>query len=416
MSAERLTILWEKYLSDQMTPAERSEFQELGADPRYQEHLDTLMQSLFEENRYPVKPETDREKNFGEVMRMAASRTAPSATIRPVHFLRKWRWVAAASIMLLLGAGAYFWPSGKKIAGPAVMVNADIQPGKDGAVLTLADGRQVSLDTIKTGVVALQGGTTARIANGTLVYEGTGNEVMYNTMSTPKGRQFHLTLPDGTRIWLNAASSIRYPTVFTGTERRVEITGEAYFEVARDKKMPFRLNINNRVGIKVLGTHFNVSAYENEEMINTTLIEGSVHVSDVADQPEGRNTQPGITFSDRRGVTLKPGQQAQIANVPVDRKAQTESGSGIKVINNADIEKATAWKNGLFYFDGATLREIMRQVERWYDIEVVFEKGVRNAEFAGKMTRGITLQGLLIVLEKSDVHYRLDGKKLTILP
>lgn len=299
----------------------------------------------------------------------------------------RWRiWTAAAAVMLLLGLGTYLLrkPSPKTIVAVAA---AEIKPGQQGAVLTLADGSQVSLDTVRNAVIALQGGVTARVVNGTLIYEGQGNAVVYNTMSTPRGREFQLTLPDGTQVWLNSASSIHYPTAFTGNERKVDISGEAYFEVTQNADMPFRVNVAGKAEMKVLGTHFNVSAYDNEASINATLLEGSVAVM-----------IPGA-----RQVVLQPGEQARVTDK-------------ITVIRHADTEKVMAWKNGFFNFDGLTLQQIMRQLERWYDIDVTYEGPVPDIELSGEMTRGVTLNGLLKNLKELGVHYKLEGRKLTVLP
>lgn len=320
--------------------------------------------------------------------------------------MRPWRpwWAAAVAIVLLLGAGVYVLitnkPNGKyaSVAG-----NTDIRPGTVGAILTLADGSQVSLDTIQNGFIALQGGAAARVVNGVLIYEGTGGKTVYNTMSTPKGRQFHLTLPDGTEVWLNAASSIRYPTVFTGAERSVEITGEAYFEVIKDPQMPFRLSVNKLARIEVLGTHFNVNAYDNEETINTTLMEGAVQVTKVhIEKPAGdRHTV--------NNAVLKPGQQATLAN-------NDALSSSITIVDNVDINRVMAWKNGYLNFSGLSLEQIMRQLERWYDIEVAFEEAVPDRTINGRMTKDVPLSAILQYFEKINIHYRLEGRKVTILP
>jgi ferric-dicitrate binding protein FerR (iron transport regulator) len=241
--------------------------------------------------------------------------------------------------------------------------------------------------------VALQGGATARIVNGALVYENNGNEVVYNTMSTPKGRQFHLILPDGTTAWLNAASSIRYPTVFTGKERKVEVTGEVYFEVAQQPSAPFLVDVNHKLSIQVLGTHFNVKAYEDEHTIAATLLEGSIRVTG------------SPVISHQSSVTLTPGQQARINNGQPD----------ITVVNKADLDKAMAWKNGLFNFEDENLQEIMRQLERWYDIEVVYEKQAPGIYFVGEISRDIPLKDVLSFLETTGIRFRMEERKLTVL-
>lgn len=321
------------------------------------------------------------------------SRTGvPVSSVRPVFGIRKWYW-AAAAVLLLLSLGIYRWTAVRKTelaaADKNIATPATITPGKNGAILTLADGKQVVLDSLDNGVIANQNGSKAALKNGQLTYHPTGNasgSIVYNIMSTPKGRQFNMVLPDGTGVWLNAASSIRYPTVFTGTERKVTITGEAYFEVAANAGMPFRVIVGNQAEIEVLGTDFNINAYDNEKTLNTTLLEGSVKI-----RAKGKN------------VLLKPGQQAQVS-------------TDIKVINDADINKTIAWKNGLFNFNDATLEEVMKQLERWYDIEVVYEKGIPDIHFGGGMSKNIPLSDLLMILEKSKVHFHIEGRKLTVLP
>jgi ferric-dicitrate binding protein FerR (iron transport regulator) len=302
------------------------------------------------------------------------------------------RWWAAAAIIVLVGLGCYLWMNnkGKPVSTAAVEPSNQIMPGRDGAILTLADGSQVLLDTLHNGTLTLQGGARVTLVGGVLQYDGNGSEMVYNTMSTPRGRQFRLLLPDGTAVWLNNTSSIRYPVVFTGTERHVEITGEAYFEVAKHAGMPFRVTVNHKAEVEVLGTNFNVKAYDNESNMEATLLEGAVRVS----IPEGKP------------LTLQPGQQAQVV----------ATGTKLQLVNGADLVKVMAWKNGLFDFNNATLEEVMRQLERWYDIEVVYAKGIPHVELLGKMTRGITLNELLVVLKELGVHCSMEGRKLVVFP
>lgn len=324
---------------------------------------------------------------------------APTGRLRS---LKRISWAAAA--VVVLSAGAYFFLTINKetptTVAPAEMAQKPILPGTNGAVLTLADGSQVSLDSARNGVIASQQGANAVLNNGQLSYAG-GNanaELVYNTLSTPKGRQFHMTLADGSKIWLNAGSSVKFPAVFHGSERKVFITGEAYFEVSRNHASPFIVIVNNRADIKVLGTSFNVNAYENEDQLNTTLVDGSIQVS-VAN---ATNTPKPAT------VVLKPGQQARIGN------SGNAPSTGISVSNDVDLDKVTAWKNGYFNFGKASLREVMRQLERWYDIEVVYEKDVPNPQFYGKMTRNLTLQDLFQILESTGVNFRIEGKKVIV--
>lgn len=296
------------------------------------------------------------------------------------------RWWAAAAVVLLLAAGAYIWTNNRStVPSTETIADIDIQPGKEGAVLTLADGSEVVLDSMGNGVIATQNGAQVLLSDGSLAYDpaaSSDGEIAFNTMTTPKGRQFQVRLPDGTQVWLNAASSIRYPTVFTGNERKVAITGEVYFEVAKNAGMPFRVNVNNKTEVEVLGTHFNVNAYDNEAAVNTTLLEGSVRMG---------------------ALVLKPGQQAAL-----------KPGGQAQLVKNAGIDKVVAWKNGLFNFQDVPLEAAMRQLERWYDIEVVYEQGVPDVEMAGELTRDITLNDLLLVLGKIRIKCRLEGRKMII--
>lgn len=306
--------------------------------------------------------------------------------------MNKWKWIAA-SVVFVLGIGAYLLLENRNDPQqPAVIVNAvQIQPGRDGALLTLADGRQLSLDSVRNGIVALQDGVTAKVVNGALVYEGNGNKMQYNTMSTPKGRQYHLILPDGTKIWLNAASSIKYPTVFTGRERNVQISGEVYFEVAKNSSQPFRVSVDNGMHIDVLGTSFNVNAYQDDNNSYTTLIGGAVRVT----AEHAGNS-----------AVLKPAQQAVLM-----------PGAVLSVNSNVDVEKVIAWKNGIFNFENASLEYVMKEIERWYDIDVVYKNGIPDIKFWGKITKDVSLSGILIALEKTKVHFKLeDNRTLVVLP
>jgi len=318
--------------------------------------------------------------------------------VHRVHFLRKWGW-AAASIILALSLGVYLLSTNsKRTLPPANVVQAAaIAPGKNGAVLTLADGSRVVLDSLGNGVVATQNGAQVVLKGGALAYNASSastGEVTYNTMSTPNGRQFQVTLPDGTKVWLNAASSLRYPTVFTGATRKVTVTGEAYFEVAHNVHMPFVVNVNDKEEVTVLGTHFNINAYDNESAIQTTLLQGSVKVGK-GQRAKGKG----------ESVILKPGEQVSLSQ-----------SSRLSHPIPVQTDEVIAWKNGQFNFEGASLGEVMRQLERWYDIEVSYQKGIPDVEFEGKMTRDVPLSDLLTMLERSDIHFKVEGRKLIVLP
>lgn len=318
------------------------------------------------------------------------------------------RWMRYAAIFILVMAGTAIYFITQKSAPETAKVTpsifkTDIQPGKDGAILTLDDGRTMVLDSLGNGYIADQNGAKVLLQGGKLIYE-TGktesvtDKIAYNTITTPNGRQFSLVLPDGTKVWLNAASSLRYPTIFDGGERKVQVTGEAYFEVASNPKMPFKVAISNETEIEVLGTHFNLNCYTNEPYIKTTLLEGSVQVSSSGEKAK-----------------ITPGQQARISGAVIS--TNNSPGKKIRIVDNIDIDKVMAWKNGVFDFTDATLQEVMQQLERWYDIDVVYEGNIPEIEFVGKMGRDLSLLNVLQGLETVGVHFRLEQpRKLIIMP
>jgi ferric-dicitrate binding protein FerR (iron transport regulator) len=313
--------------------------------------------------------------------------------VHRIHFLRR-PWLRyAAAILVLIGAAGYFWlrndsrrMSGERVASIGPMA---IKAASNGAVLTLADGSNIVLDTPGNRLVAAQNGAKVLLRNGQLVYDPTETSVggtVYNTITTAKGRQFNIVLPDGTKVYLNAASSVRYPTAFTGKERRVEVSGEAYFEVAKNADLPFRVSINRQTEVEVLGTSFNLNAYQDESSIDATLVEGAIRV-----------------VKDAEKMVLQPGEQARIAG-------------NIYVVKNADVGKAVAWRNGIFNFEGVGLREMMRQLERWYDIEVVYGENVPDVKFFGKISRRVDLATVLAALKGFGLHYEMNtGRKITVI-
>ena len=301
-----------------------------------------------------------------------------------MHTLGRWAW--AASITVVLGVAAYLLYSESETPSTPAVATTAILPGRDGAILTLSDGTQVMLDSLGSGPISLREGATITLTDNNLSYPAgePAAETVYHTMATPKGRQFSLTLPDGSRVWLNAASSIRYPTAFTDAERRVEVTGEAYFEVTRNASKPFRVMIGDASSVEVLGTRFNVNAYRGEERSHTTLLEGSVRVR-----------------SGDKQLMLQPGQQAQLSEE-------------IYLIEDIDVNGIIAWKNGFFNFEGLPLREVMHQLERWYDIEVIYQSNVPDVVFRGKVYRNLPFEDLCYILQKMGVKFTLAGRTLII--
>lgn len=319
--------------------------------------------------------------------------------IAPIHHIRPARgyaWViAAASILLMCGAGAYFlfFRSTEKptntiaIGTPSNDVKA---PAKNRATITLASGQKVFLDSAANGTLATQGNIQIKKSgDGIIAYNGNEqpkNELVYNTLTNPRGSKvIDITLSDGTQVWLNAESSLKYPVAFAGNERKVEITGEAYFDVAHDKTKPFTVSKGNKQ-VQVLGTHFNINAYDDEKDMKVTLLEGSVK----------------ILNGDEREV-IKPGQQAQVSDK-------------IKIINGIDTALVMAWKNGIFLFDKTDVQLTMNQVARWYDVDIEYQGNVTGS-FSGTIKRQENASQVLKMLALTgEVQFKIEGKKITVMP
>lgn len=320
---------------------------------------------------------------------------------------RIWRytpWVAAASILVVVGiTGLYFWNGhkGDKVAGigvPVAKVQKELVPGGDKATLLLGDGSTVNLGAAQNGVIRQVAGTRIDKQDGKLVYlvattaGKTANVAAaaapeMNTIQTPRGGQYQVVLPDGTMVWLNAASSLTYPTVFTGPSRQVQLNGEAYFEVARKKDQPFMVAAGN-MQVNVLGTNFNLMAYDDENAIKTTLLEGAVKV----------------TRGDASYV-LQPGQQASM-----DRS------SGAFRILPVNVGEVVAWKNGVFELGGETIEPVMREMARWYDVDVEYQ-GKTNEHFRGTIPRSVNASEVFKMLELTGaVHFTIEGKKVIVRP
>jgi ferric-dicitrate binding protein FerR (iron transport regulator) len=317
-----------------------------------------------------------------------------NANIFPIETRRKsWllKFAAAAVILLAISMTVFFLTrkenqevvQGTEKSSPL----NDVSPGGDKAVLTLADGRKIILDTASNGALAQQEGTKVIKLGGQLTYniEGNSTQVLYNTITTPRGGQFQLELADGSKVWLNAASSLRYPTAFTGKERTVELTGEGYFEVTHNPAMPFHVKAGE-MNVQVLGTHFNINSYEDEPAIRTTLIQGEVNVS-----------------KKEKAIKLSPGQQAAFGN------------TGELTLNkNVNTDEIIAWKEGYIHFENADLKTILRQVARWYDIEIVYEGFNSNQTFFVILKRSNSLRKLLESLQDNNIKYTIDAKKLIV--
>ena len=374
MDNARLRHLLSRYINKTITPAEQTELSGFLNAAEHETQLELLIEEAWiqsgEETSFPVR-KTER---------------------RPLKTVYLQRWAAAVLLLLLAGGAWFLW---KMKAGPqplaaATALKKDVSPGTSKAMLTLGDGSTIELDSTLKGRLPQQGSVQLQLRPGLLKYgkngQPAGSNVAYNVLRTPKGGQYRLELPDGSKVWLNAASSLRFPTVFAGPERRVELSGEAYFEIARNARQPFFVDVN-KASVAVLGTSFNIMAYANEAAIKTTLLEGAVKVS--------RESASSI---------LKPGEQSLL-----------DANGKMQVIEKADIDLAVAWKNGLTSFKSADIKTIMRQVERWYDIEVVYSGPVPERSFTGDIPRDANLSELLRLLEISRIHFRMDQRKLIVM-
>ena len=318
------------------------------------------------------------------------------------------KWTAAAAAIVLLSAGTWWWLSHSRAPDAPVAVH-DVAPGINGAVLTLADGRQIVLDSTNNGFSATDGhakiskgskdqltykaaadapgdATATNAAAATAATAGGSANLIYNTLTTPRGRKISVVLADGTKVWLNAASSIKFPTVFSGSQRRVEIRGEAYFEVAANVKQPFIVKkMYSDYEVQVLGTQFNINAYDDEDEIKTTLLTGAVRV---------------------KNKILKPGQQA------VAGKDQDE----VTIVPNVNTGEVMSWKNGVFNFDRADIHTVMRQIARWYDVDVEY-KGTITRHFGGTISQDVNVSQVFKMLELTGaVRFTIEGRKIIVMP
>ena len=359
----------------------------------------------------PLADQIDLEAAQQKSLKTIMNQISPPKSINWGHKL-----AVAASVILVLGIGIYFFNLNSKPPGILTVLQAenaknDIPPGKNAATLTLANGRQIKLSAADNGILAKEAGISiTKTADGQLVYRIESSSTSknrrsekeslpaYNTLSTSTGEQYQVILPDQTKVWLNASSSIRYATSFArGGNRLVTLMGEAYFEVAK-MKIPFLVSTKYQT-IQVLGTHFNINSYENEPDTKTTLLEGSVQVSSPA------ALRGGTSIRSSNMVLLKPGQQS----ILTDRR--------LKVIA-ADTEQETSWKNGQFYFRNTPLKAVMRQISRWYDVEVVYHKEVSDqVMLGGWISRSKKISAILNLIELTgQAHFKVEGRRITVMP
>lgn len=420
LSTQRSSYLLHAWTSRRATPDEVGElFDWLKQQSHYSsisEYVSSLEAHYRENNINELVPAVDWEALYSHIVANREGEALPKSMAQledpllqertdmfahRVHFIRTRFFRYAAAIILLiagvttaviLSSDRQSNKSGTDIAKK--VVSTDIAPGGERAILTLGDGTSITLDNAANGAIAQQGNAqVVKLASGKIVYNLNGlskGDLMMNTMRTPRGGQYQLTLPDGTKVWLNAASSITFPAVFVGDARNVKVSGEAYFEVAKNKEKPFIVDVDGKSSVEVLGTSFNVNAYEDESVLKTTLIDGSVKVN-----------------ANAKVVILKPGQQAEVPE---------GNSKKIEVQSTVDISQVMAWKNGVFNFERTDLQAVLRQLARWYDLTIQYEGNPPVKYFQGEMERNLTLKQVIEVLMRvqPNMEFKLNGKTLIV--
>lgn len=392
MSIDRITTLLDQLMSGTCTWQEKKELFTL-IDSVEDPQLKAVLEEAWIRYNTPSHNLSDAssEAILHNILHQNANKTK-------ILFIRRWRIAAiAAAGLLVIGLSLYKWtfsPSARQ--GTSTIAGMDIKaPAQHKATITLSNGQQVFADSIGAGQLAVQGQTQiVRLASGDIIYQPKGSAdagLLLNTLSNPRGSQVTaITLSDGSRVWLNAGSSLTYPVAFSGKERIVTITGEAYFEVAAgDRAIPFFVNIKTNQGdssqVQVLGTHFNIKAYEDEADARVTLLQGSVRVK-----------------HQQYNIQIVPGQQA-ICSTGLPIRTGTP-----------DTEQVVAWKEGLFAYQSSSIAQVLRDAARWYDIDVVYAGKVPDDTFTGNIPRTVTLTELLAILQMSRVHFKLENRQLTV--
>nr|WP_295872803.1 FecR family protein [uncultured Chitinophaga sp.] len=389
MEPTPLSTLIARYLNEELSEEETAQLWETLRQGHGQDAWEEALLALLQDKKRHGQANAEQMEQIYAAIRPADAPVVPMA--------RRRRWLypaAAAAVLAVIIATAAFWrfrPQ-PRLADHTTTPLHQVIPGGNKAVLTLADGSVITLDSAANGALAQQGNVqVVQVNRGQLVYKADGSPAhgaaQYNTLAIPRGGQFRVTLPDGTNVWINAASTLRYPTTFSGADRTVELTGEAYFEVAKMPGKPFHVKAAH-TDVQVLGTHFNVMAYTEEAAVRTTLLEGAVKI----------HTAGG-------GTALRPGQQFRM-----------DRGGQVSVADNVDLDEIVAWKNGYFQFNHEKLPGVMRQIARWYDVDIDYEGNIPDREFGGKISRNSSIEEVLKILELSKIHFRIEKKKIIVIP
>jgi transmembrane sensor len=378
---QRLPLLFDKYINNQISADECKEFWQLLQENGLADNLSTELQNLWLEH-----PKYSQSNAIWE-LKFDALIASQQPSIRKTSIIK---YAVAALFVFLIGSIWFlnFESKSPKNKSNKQLVN-DVKPGHNGAILTLSNGKKVILDSAVDGETLSDANLGIIKKDGEIIYTGKTDELVYNTVTTDKGRQWRLTLPDGSKVWLNAQSSIHYPLNFTDKERVVEIAGEVFFEVVHNSKKPFKVKVGNKV-IADIGTSFNINAYADESDMKTTLIEGSLSIS---------NTRTNIP-----PTILEPGQQAVV-----------NSTGFIRVNQHQDLDEVMAWKNGMFNFNETNIENIMRQIGRWYDLDIEYSGKITTETFSGMVSRNKSLIQVLKVLEQASIKFKIEGKKIIVI-
>lgn len=388
--ARRIATLITGYICDSLTPREHDELDDWVNET--DENM-LLFEDITDNTQLEEATVWIKETVASEALKKIKIKLEFSKPAHSLHLFTKWPGYAAAIFLFIVIATGYYIlkKPGKPSPSISLTEKQDIAPGGEKAMLMLDNGQTVQLEKITDGIVAVQGNGQVARKDGALQYTIDDKipvaEVIYNTISTPVGGRYALVLSDGTRIWLNAASSIRFPSVFTAVERKVSVTGEAYFEVIKNTGSPFTILVND-MEIKVTGTRFNVNGYREKNKTTITLLEGSIQL-----------------IKDGKTTLLVPGQSGNVQDNGI-----------IEVQTIGDTSQAIAWKNDMFQFENADIQEVMKEISRWYDVNVSYEGRIPAILTTGKAPRNTSLANVLKILALSGVHYKIEKRNLLILP
>ena len=401
MEKETVIFLLQKHIAGTLTEADKIELTTFIDKKQHKEVITAALEELLSRNNQITEFD---EKRFMPLVAGVfkadvitdEDAIADSTTNKRKGVFGKKAWLALMALVFVGALSVYFYyfkpfPF-KPFAGNNNSVSDEVAPGGYKALLTLFDGSTIVLDSVADGLLTQQGNAkVTKVANGELSYSAAGetnSNNLFNTVTTPRGGQYQVVLSDGSRIKLNAFSSVTYPTTFGGKDRSVTITGEAYFEIAKNAKKPFKIRVYD-MEVEVSGTEFNINAYTDEPAIKTTLIKGNIKLT-----------------NNEMLLMLHASQQGQF-----------DKQGNFSLEKNIDTNEVIAWKNGLFQFNNADAKTAIRQIGRWYNVDVVYEKGaLKNQEVFGEIRRNVNLSEVVKLLKKSDINCSVEGRTLFVRP